>query len=239
MIRPITCVGFVLACASGLYLYQAKHRVNVIDQEIARTVHATDTTREQIRLLHAEWTLLNQPDRLQKLADQFLSLKPTTPGQFTSLADLDSRLPPVQPDAPPPAPPASAANEAIAAATPALSAEPAPAPAAAKHDIATEKKPEPHPAPKPAEHPRVMVAEPRPLRPTQEDYAMQRPPAPMPMRPAYIPAAAPRPYWAQQRAVPVAASPPAYAAPGGSVLGIARQQAEPAPPAPALWHTGN
>ena len=116
MIRPITCVGFVLACASGLYLYQAKHRVNVIDQEIAGIVHTTDTTREQIRLLHAEWTLLNQPDRLQKLADQFLPLKPTNPSQFTSLADLDSRLPAIRPEAPPPtsAPPA----EAVAAASP-------------------------------------------------------------------------------------------------------------------------
>lgn len=239
MIRPITCVGFLLACASGLYLYQAKHRVNVIDQEIARTVHATDTTREQIRLLHAEWTLLNQPDRLQKLADQFLPLKQTTPGQFTSLADLDSRLPPVRPDSPPPAPAEAPANDAIAAATPVMPAEPAPVPV--KHDVVAEKKPEPpHPAPKPVEHPRVMVAEPRPIRPAQEDYAMQRPPAPMPMRPAYIPAAAPRPYWAAQRAVPVATS-PAYAppAPTGSVLGIARQQTAPAPPAPAVWHTGN
>ena len=123
MIRPITCVGFVLACASGLYLYQAKHRVNVIDQEIAGIVHATDTTREQIRLLHAEWTLLNQPDRLQKLADQFLPLKPTNPSQFTSLADLDSRLPAIRPAPPPPTSAPSA--EAVAAAPSPAAAEPA------------------------------------------------------------------------------------------------------------------
>lgn len=241
MIRPITCVGFLLACGSGLYLYQAKHRVNVIDQEIARTVHATDTTREQIRLLHAEWTLLNQPDRLQKLADQFLALKPTAPGQFTSLADLDSRLPPVRPDAPPPAPAEMPANTAVAAATPVAPPEPTLAPAPARHDEVAEKKPEPpHPVSKPVERPRVMVAEPRPVRPAQEEYAMQRPPAPVPMRPAYIPAAGPRPYWAAPRAVPVATS-PAYAPPPptGSVLGIARQGAAPAPPAPAVWHTGN
>ena len=48
------------------------------------------------RVLHAEWTLLNDPQRLQALADQFLSLKTVTPGQFTSLADLDSRLPAVR-----------------------------------------------------------------------------------------------------------------------------------------------
>ena len=36
MIRPITCVGRLLACGSGLYLYQAKHRVKVLDQQIER-----------------------------------------------------------------------------------------------------------------------------------------------------------------------------------------------------------
>ena len=57
------------------------------------TVRATDAVREQIRLLHADWTLLNQPDRLQKLADQFLALKTTNPAQFMSMADLDARVP--------------------------------------------------------------------------------------------------------------------------------------------------
>ena len=62
MIRPITCVCFLLACGSGLSLYQSKHRVQVLDREIEQTVHATDTLREQTRVLHAEWTLLNDPD---------------------------------------------------------------------------------------------------------------------------------------------------------------------------------
>ena len=44
MIRPFTCVCFLLACGSGLYLYQAKHRVQMIDREIEKTVRATDGT---------------------------------------------------------------------------------------------------------------------------------------------------------------------------------------------------
>ena len=93
MIRPFTCVCFLLACGSGLYLYQSKHRVQLLDRQIEQTVHATDALREQTRVLHAEWTLLNDPQRLQALADQFLTLKTVSPGQFTSMADLDSRLP--------------------------------------------------------------------------------------------------------------------------------------------------
>ncbi len=104
MIRPITCVCFLLACGSGLYLYQSKHRVQVLDHEIEQTVHATDALREQTRVLHAEWTLLNDPQRLQALADQFLNLKTVAPGQFTSMAELDNRLPAVR--APEPVQPA-------------------------------------------------------------------------------------------------------------------------------------
>ena len=95
MIRPFTCVSFLLACGSGLYLYQSKHRVNVLDRA-NRANRARDrrSCASRSRLLHAEWTLLNEPDRLQKLADQFLTLKTDHPAQFTILAELDSRLPP-------------------------------------------------------------------------------------------------------------------------------------------------
>lgn len=105
MIRPVTCVCFLLACGSGLYLYQSKHRVQVLDHDIEQTVHATDALREQTRVLHAEWTLLNDPQRLQALADQFLNLKTVAPGQFTSMAELDNRLPAVRtPEVASPAP---------------------------------------------------------------------------------------------------------------------------------------
>jgi hypothetical protein len=52
-------------------------------------------------MLSAEWTLLNDPERLRQLASQFLTLQTVSPNQFTSLAELDSRLPaPVPPGTP-------------------------------------------------------------------------------------------------------------------------------------------
>jgi len=97
MIRPVTCLAFLLACGSGLYLYQVKHRVKVLDDQIAAVAKSTDALREQTRMLSAEWTLLNDPERLRKLANEFLTLQTVLPNQFTSLADLDSRLPPPMP----------------------------------------------------------------------------------------------------------------------------------------------
>ena len=176
MIRPVTCVCFLLACGSGLYLYQSKHRVQMLDREIEKTVHATEELREQTRVLHAEWTLQNDPQRLQALADQFLTLKTVTPGQFTSMAELDSRLPPVRPPEPAqpavPTVPAPGTTQPEEPQTPPVAAAPNPPPP-------PQPKPEPKPAVvavaappprppvehKPATPPRPVVAEVQPVRP--------------------------------------------------------------------------
>jgi hypothetical protein len=100
MIRPLTIASCLLACGSGLYLYQAKHEVQVLDRTIERAVRDTAALREQSRLLAAEWTMLNDPERLRQFSDAYLSLKTIAPAQFTSLADLDGRLPAPHPDAP-------------------------------------------------------------------------------------------------------------------------------------------
>lgn len=105
MIRPLTIVTFLMACGSGLYLYQSKHEVQVLDHTIEKTLHDTSALREQSRLLSAEWTMLNDPERLRQFSDTYLSVKSINPNQFTSLADLDSKLPPVQVAAPTPRPP--------------------------------------------------------------------------------------------------------------------------------------
>ncbi|MDE2515378.1 MAG: hypothetical protein KGL12_05090, partial [Rhodospirillales bacterium] len=101
MIRPINVILALLACGSGLYLYQAKHRVNVLDRQIEATVKQTADLRARTRMLEADWMVLNDPQRLQALSGQLLTdLQPVAPSQFTTMAELDSRLPPVGP--PPP-----------------------------------------------------------------------------------------------------------------------------------------
>jgi hypothetical protein len=100
MIRPLTIATFLLACGSGLYLYQSKHEVQLLDRTIEKTVRDTATLREQSRVLAAEWTMLNDPERLRQFSDTYLNLKAIDPKQFTSLADLDTRLPPPQVELP-------------------------------------------------------------------------------------------------------------------------------------------
>ncbi len=242
MIRPVTCVCFLLACGSGLYLYQAKHRVNVLDQQIEKTIRATDTVREQIRLLHADWTLLNQPDRLQKLADQFLALKTTNPAQFTSMAELDSRLPPVPPPpAPAPAPavtPDASAAPAIASASPetappaSVAAATSPvAPAPAVRTRVADATPADHEHPRPEE----TRVEPRPVPRMPPRVAVASLPHPVPtpsrIQPRVMEAAT-RSAWMPRPITSNAAYVPASAV-SGSLLGMAHSQVgAPPPPVP-------
>lgn len=257
MIRPFTCLCFLLACGSGLYLYQSKHRVQLLDRQIEDTVRGTEKLREQIRVMHAEWTLLNDPQRLQTLADQFLTLKTVAPGQFTNMAELDNRLPAVQ--VPTAAPPPEPEPVPVAQGTDAVPVEqPKPAALAAL----TAKQPETHPAapsqpqaqtqaskpveaaaappPRPPERkppprPQSVVAEATPPRPSPVVAEAPRP-APVASRPI-VAAEASRPVVVPAR---VTSPPPPYtgAAYTGSALGMARSTSVAAPqplPAPTPW----
>jgi hypothetical protein len=93
VIRPVTTLCLLAAFGSGMYLYTEKHRAELLDRQIARVMHETEAARQRAGLLRADWALLNDPTRLQDMADKYLALKPMTPGQFVQLADLSNHLP--------------------------------------------------------------------------------------------------------------------------------------------------
>jgi hypothetical protein len=93
MIRPFTFLCMLAAIGSGMYLYTAKHSAELLDRQISKAIHETEAARERTGLLRAEWALLNEPGRLQNMADTYLALKPMAPTQFVQMADLGKRLP--------------------------------------------------------------------------------------------------------------------------------------------------
>lgn len=94
MIRPFTIACAVFAAGSGLFLYTKKHETTVLDQNITSIVQETQRVRGQTAMLRTEWALLNQPDRLNRLAARFVpDLHPMEPNQFIRLTSLESRLP--------------------------------------------------------------------------------------------------------------------------------------------------
>src|SRR6185295_7263076 len=91
MIRVLAAVGIatlVLVCF-GLYngVYAAKAR----ERELQRLNAEIAKEGETIRALKAEWSFLNQPDRLQALARKHLALAPTNPNQIVVMASLPVR----------------------------------------------------------------------------------------------------------------------------------------------------
>jgi hypothetical protein len=100
MIRPVTLVCWVLALCAGLYLYRAKHDVELMDQHIEMIAKQTSDLRVESRALLDEWIRLGQPEQLHKYSDEYLGLQPISPGQFARLTELSARLPPQQPDPP-------------------------------------------------------------------------------------------------------------------------------------------
>lgn len=152
MIRPFTLICMVLAGGSGLYLYQCKHQAQVLDHEIAKTIKQTETARERIRMLRAEWALLNEPERLADLARAHMTLQTLQPAQFVAMNDLAAKLPA-------PAVPGSqhAPTEAEPEETPVAAA--VTSPAAKPAQVAAAAGPESKP---PEAKPVVAAAEPKP-----------------------------------------------------------------------------
>jgi hypothetical protein len=257
MIRPLTIVTFLMACGSGLYLYQSKHAAQVLDRDIERTVRDTATLREQSRLLAAEWTMLNDPDTLRRFSDQYLALKSISPTQFTSLADLKTRLPIVTvntpPSAPadvtdpdedapvvmsgadtPPAEPASPAAAPAAVAPPAAVAAKEPKPAAPQTPAPTVVALAKPPIERPAERkPTPVVAKPSPVAKTPDQRSTDQRPAEPRVADARSPETrpAPEPKPVEARLAEPKAAP---AAPRPTILAASAPRVAPASaPAPA------
>jgi hypothetical protein len=130
-------LGLVLV--SGFTTFKVKHAGQEIDDELTRVRKHVVAEQQEMRVLAAEWTYLNQPERLAELNRTFLQLGPIAARQLQQrIEDIPLRPQPAGPDillaaAPPPAmplpamPPVAAAPVAVAVSAAAPARAPAPA----------------------------------------------------------------------------------------------------------------
>ncbi len=125
MIRPGTIVWLLLVLAVGYAMFQVKFEVMQQEETLARLTKDIADSREQIRVLDAEWSYLTRPDRMKRLAARYLNLAPITAAQIGELDTVPMRpeAPPAPmmkpapaPSAQPPATPTRATGPRIAAA---------------------------------------------------------------------------------------------------------------------------
>lgn len=107
MIRFISIASVALLALICFELYNGVSRVKSQERELANLKAAIVSEQEAIRVLKAEWSYLNQPERLQTLAREHLPLTQTGASQIVVMASL-----PLKGEAAPAnAPPVIEANE--------------------------------------------------------------------------------------------------------------------------------
>lgn len=128
MLRTLDIVLMGVMVAAAVVTYSIKHQADEKLSEVRRLETEIKLEKDTIDLLRADWALLTQPNRLQRLVTVYqseLQLVPTAPTQLAQpkeLPMLRSQLPQ------PPEPEGMSVEDAIAAA---VSGKPITAPAAA------------------------------------------------------------------------------------------------------------
>ncbi|MBL8832132.1 MAG: hypothetical protein JNL71_07055 [Rhodospirillales bacterium] len=100
MMRIATWLWVAIAGAMGYGLYQLKHEVLALENELFRLNRQIVQEQQNIHVLKAEWSYINQPGRLQLLAQRHLDLQPMTPRQFGRLDALPALPAQIQPATP-------------------------------------------------------------------------------------------------------------------------------------------
>jgi hypothetical protein len=130
MTRLGSVFWLLLVLAAGFATFKVKYAVQDFEDELNRVRRQTIAEQQEIRVLTAEWTYLNQPERLAELNRRFLGLAPITAKQLQRNIDgIPLRAPVAPPDWLVAAAPEPAAPEAAATPLPAMpqaAATPAP-----------------------------------------------------------------------------------------------------------------
>ncbi len=130
--RKTTFMWLALAVVASAVLFHTSQKVSDGRQHLANLQQNITTEEESIRVLQAEWSYLNQPERLEKLARQYLELTPMTGRQFAKAEDIPvAQVPLAAPEASPEKP-VSASPVSAVPAPEVQKTEVVPAPVAAK-----------------------------------------------------------------------------------------------------------
>jgi cell division protein FtsL len=113
MLRFINICLVLGLVALACVIYQVKYQAKGLDAEIRALNGQIDEERDAIAVLRAEWSLLNRPERIERLAQKHLKLAPAKPVQIVTLdkvTDRDFDPARLKQETPPPAPDAPAAK---------------------------------------------------------------------------------------------------------------------------------
>lgn len=88
MFKRSTLFFACVAIGTGIALFHIKYQVIALEQETSQTKKRIQETHESIHVLKAEWSHLNDPKRLQHLAQKHLNIGPIKGSQFIPMKML-------------------------------------------------------------------------------------------------------------------------------------------------------
>ena len=86
--RHTTILFVLIAGVLSLGLFVLKYEVQDLEHEIQSLNRRIVESREAIHVLDAEWSYLNDPARLRKLAAQYTGLRQVMPGELGAIPSL-------------------------------------------------------------------------------------------------------------------------------------------------------
>ncbi len=86
MIRPALILWIGLPAIVTIALLLVSYQVQQLENELDRLEREAIAQQEEIHVLNAEWSFLNRPERLSRLASRHLDLGPVTPRQLHAYA---------------------------------------------------------------------------------------------------------------------------------------------------------
>ena len=85
-------VCLVLGLAALAYgIYQVKYETRALDERIAALHTEIEDERDALAVARAEWSLLNRPERIERVAKKYLELAPAQPAQLLVLDEVTEK----------------------------------------------------------------------------------------------------------------------------------------------------
>ncbi|MEF2552695.1 hypothetical protein VQ042_15195 [Aurantimonas sp. A2-1-M11] len=94
MLKTLDIVLIAVMISAAAWTYKIKHEAETLETAVTKLERRIALERETISLLEADWSLLDQPNRLQRIANAFqdeLQLQPMRPDQIVRPDELPRR----------------------------------------------------------------------------------------------------------------------------------------------------
>jgi len=92
MIRVSLVIWLIVAGGVAVGLYHVTYEARELEERLKQVRLDIEQEREALHVLEAEWSYLNRPARLARLAREHLDMRPLQPDQIVRVGQLPPRV---------------------------------------------------------------------------------------------------------------------------------------------------